>query len=104
MSLIAKQLVINNINLPKELIDIVKDYAFHKIKKILENDERYQLLQTIPFKEYDPTDDTIYVYLNISEVKDYYLVYINYKIHLQTFIYGDNNHIYLMESNMFSIE
>jgi hypothetical protein len=103
MSLIAKQLVINNINLPKEVIDIIKDYAFHKIKKFLENDERYEILRTIPFKEYDSTDDTIYVYLYISQVKDYFLVYINCKIYLQTLFYGDNN-IHLIEGTIFSIE
>ena len=30
---IAKQLLINKLNLPKEIIDIVKNYTFHKIKK-----------------------------------------------------------------------
>jgi len=33
MSSIAKQSLINNFNLPKEIIDIVKDYIFYKIKK-----------------------------------------------------------------------
>ena len=78
MSSIAKQLLINKFSLPKEIIDIVKDYTFHKIKKIPENDERYKILLTIPFKEYDPADDTVYVYLNISEEKDYFLVYKNF--------------------------
>jgi hypothetical protein len=30
MTTIAKQLVINKVKLPKEVIDVVKDYIFHK--------------------------------------------------------------------------
>ena len=104
MSSIAKQLLINKFSIPKEIIDIVKDYTFHKIKKIPENDERYKILLTIPFKEYDPADDTVYVYLNISEEKDYFLVYKNFEIQLQTLFYGDENVIYLIEGTIFSIE
>jgi hypothetical protein len=104
MSSIAKQLLINNFNLPKEIINIVKDYTFHKIKKIPENDERYKILQTIPFKEYDHTDDTVYVYLNISEEKDYFLVYKNFEIQLQILFYGHNNVIYLIEGTTFLIK
>ena len=104
MSLIVKQLLINNFKLPKEVIDIVKDYTFHKIKKIPENDERYQILLTIPFKEYDPTDDTIYVYLTISEEKDYFIVYKNFKIQLQTLLYTDDNVVHLIEGTIFLIK
>ena len=84
MSSIAKRLLINKFKLPIEIIDIVKEYIFHKIKKLLENDERYMILLTIPFKEYDQTDDTIYVYLTISEEKDYFLVYKNFQIQMLT--------------------
>ena len=104
MSLIVKQLLINNFKLPKEVIDIVKDYTFHKIKKIPENDERYHILLTIPFKEYDRTDDSTYVYLTISEEKDYFLVYINFQIQLQTLLYTDDNVVRLIEATIFSIE
>jgi hypothetical protein len=104
MSLIVKQLLINNFKLPKEVIEIVKDYTFHKIKKISENDERYRILLTIPFKEYDPTDDTIYVYLTISEEKDYFLVYTNFQIQLQTLLYTDDNVVHFIEGSIFSIE
>jgi hypothetical protein len=104
MSSIAKQLLINNFNLPKEIIDIVKDYIFYKIKKIPENDERYNILLTIPVKEYDPTDDTIYVYLNISQEKDYFLVYKNFKIQLQTLLYTDDNVVHFIEGTIFLIE
>ena len=104
MSSIAKQLLIKQFNLPKEIIDIVKDYTFHKIKKITENDERYKILLTIPYKEYDPSDDTTYVYLNISEEKDYFLVYKNFEIQVQILFYAENNVIYLMEGTTFQIE
>ena len=103
MSFIVKQLLINKFHLPKEMIDIIKDYAFHKIKKIPEDDERYKILRTIPFKEYDHTDDTTYVYLYISEDKDYFLVYEKCTIYIQTFFYDDNNGIHLLEYNLFSI-
>ena len=102
MSLVGSQLFIN-FNLPKEIIDIIKDYTFHKTKKIPENDERYHILQTIPFKICDP--DISYVYLNIiSEEKDYFLVYTNFQIQLQTLVYGDNDVVYFIEGTIFSIE
>ena len=104
MSFIVKQLLINKFHLPKEMIDIIKDYVFHKIKKIPEDDERYKILRTIPFKEYDHTDDTTYVYLYISEDKDYFLVYANFTIYIQTFFYDDNNVVHLTGCNLFSIE
>jgi len=104
MSSIATQLLINKLNLPIEIIDIVKDYIFHKIKKLSENDERYTILETIPFKEYDPFDDTIYVYLTISQEKDYFLVYKNFKIQLLTLGYGDDNEVYFVDGSIFTIE
>lgn len=100
---IAKQLLINKFNLPKEIIDVVKEYVFHKIKQIPENDDRYQMLLTIPVKEYDPMDNSIYIYLHISEEKDYFLVYRDYKIYLQTFGYRNNNTIYFIEGSIVQI-
>jgi len=104
MSSIAKQLLINKFKLPIEIIDIVKDYIFHKIKKIQENDERYMILLTIPFKEYDPTDDTNYVYLTISEEKDYFLVYKKFQIQLLTLRYGADDVVYLVDGSTIAIE
>jgi hypothetical protein len=89
MSPIANQLLSNNFNLPK---------------KIPENDERYNVLLTIPIKEFDPTDNTVYVYLTINNEKDYFLVYINYKIQLQTLLYTDDNVVHFIEGTIFSIE
>ena len=104
MSLIAKQLLINNLNLPKDMIDIIKDYIFHKIKKIPENDERYKILLTIPLKEYDSTDKSHFVYLSISHEKDYFLVYTNFEIQLQTLLYGDNDTVYFIEGTIYLIQ
>ena len=100
---IEKQLLINKLNLPKEIINIVKDYTFHKIKKIPENDTRYQILLTIPFKEYDDRNDTIFVYLTINDEKDYFLVYTNCKIYIQTLSY-DEGGIYFVDGSIFLIE
>jgi len=98
MTLIIKQIIINKFVLPTEIINIVKEYAFHKIKKIPTNDERYNLLLTIPLKEYDPSDDTTYVYMKITDEKEYYLVYTNFTIYLQTLRYSDNdNRIHLLD-------
>jgi len=104
MSSIAKQLLINQFKFPMEIIDIIKDYIFHKIKKLQENDERYMILLTIPFKEYDPSYDTIYVYLTISEEKDYFLVYKNFQIQLLTLRYGADNVVHCVNSSIFAIE
>ena len=100
---LTKQLLINNMNLPKELKEIVKVYSFHKIKKIPKNDPRYQILLKIPLKEYDYSDDTTFVYLTINDEKEYYLVYKNCKIQIQTLMYYDDA-IYLVDGSIFVIE
>ena len=41
--------------------------------RISHDDSRYAMLQTIPEKEYDPDDDTNFVYLRINEEKDYFI-------------------------------
>jgi hypothetical protein len=91
MSICSKQLIMNQLMLPLELVDIIKDYTFHRIKKILENDYRYNLLLTIPDKEYDPIQCLSFVYLSITEDKDYFLTYYKYNIQLQTFIYSNDD-------------
>ena len=105
-TIIAKQIIINNLRLPMELIDIIKDYTFHKIKKISKNDDRYNMLLTIPEIEYDYIDDTKFVYLNISTEKDYFLVYNKFEIQLQTLRYGDgdDNKVYFVDGSIFVIE
>lgn len=105
MSIHEKQLIINRFTfLPKELVDVIKEYAFHTIKKIPRNDERYDVLRTIPCKEYDPSDGVTFVYMRISSEKDYFLTYLNFEIQLQTLVYEEGNMIYGIEGHTFMIE
>jgi hypothetical protein len=48
MSAITKQLLINSIPLPDEILTLVKDCIFTKVRKIPKNDPRYSILKTIP--------------------------------------------------------
>ena len=98
-----KQLIMNKFMLPKELIDIIKDYTFHTIKKIPKDDERYELLLTIPYKQYVPLDDITFVYMRISGDKDYFMFYNNFEIQLQILVYGDDR-IHCLEEHSFIIE
>jgi len=101
MSLISKQLLINTLNLPVELINIVKEYTFHKIKKIPKTDKRYELLLTIPIIEnYPYMGEMDYVYLSITDDKFYFLVYSTDKIQLQTLLYTDNNEVHFIDGQM----
>jgi hypothetical protein len=95
MSTISRQVVINHLLLPKEVIEIIKEYTFHKIKLIPENDERYNKLYTIEPKIYDPTTNHTYVYLTINDQKDYYIVYLDFEIQVQVFRYETNRVIFI---------
>ena len=85
MSLIKKQVltIMNKLILPENIIDIIKDYLFHEMKKIPSNDLRYNLLLTIPNKIYDPEDGCCDVDLWITNEKWIYLLYTNYTIQIQ---------------------
>jgi len=95
MSTISKQVIINHLLLPKEVTEIIKEYTFHKIKRIPENDERYNMLYTIQPKIYDPTTNHTYVYLTINPEKDYYIVYLDFEIQVQVFKYETNRVIFI---------
>jgi hypothetical protein len=95
MSTISKQVVINHLLLPKEVIEIIKEYTFHKIKPIPENDERYNMLYTIEPKIYDPTTNHTHVYLTINHEKDYYIVYLDFEIQIQVFKYETNRVLFI---------
>jgi hypothetical protein len=95
MSTISRQIVINHLPLPKEIIEIIKQHTFHKIKRIPENDERYNMLYTIHPKIYDPTTNHTYVYLTINNEKDYYIVYLDFEIQVQVFRYETNRVIFI---------
>ena len=103
MTTSRKQLMINRLQLPQVLADIIKDYAFHTIKKIDKKDKRYDILSTIPPKEYDPSDGVTFVYMRISSDKDYFLTYLNFQIQLQTFAYV-NETIYGIDGHIVTIE
>ena len=105
MTITSKMLLINKFLLPKELHDIIKEYAFRSIKKIQKNDKRYEMLLKIPEKEYDLEYDLTFVYMSINQEKDYFLTYKNFKIQLQTLSYeSDDNVIYSVEAHTFIIE
>lgn len=59
------------------------------ISRIPRDDPRYQILSTIPEKEHDDQEDIMFVYLYISETKDYFMTYRPYQIGLQTLLYID---------------
>jgi len=95
MSTISRQVVINHLLLPKKVIEIIKEYTFHKIKRIPDNDERYQMLYNIQSKIYDPTTNEKYVYLTINDQKDYYIVYLDFEIIVQVFRYETNRVVFI---------
>jgi len=80
----------NKFILPKDVVDIIKDYTFRRINKIQKNDKRYKMLLSIPYKEYDPNDDVTFVYISINDEKDYYITYANFEVQIQIFMYDDN--------------
>jgi hypothetical protein len=43
------------------------------VKRIAKDDNRYSILQTIPLKEHDEQDNSEYVYLAITDDKDYFI-------------------------------
>ena len=104
MTTLSKQLIINKFILPKELLGIIKDYTFTTINKIQKNDKRYDLLLTIPQKEYDTDDGVTFVYMSINHDKDYFLTYHNYEIQLQTLLYDNDNFIYTTEGYSVTIQ
>jgi hypothetical protein len=103
MTSIIKQKIINKFVLPKDVINIIKEYIFHTIKKIQKNDPRYDLLLSIPLKEYDFRDGVTFLYLTINEDKDYFITYKDFEIQIQTLryvgnaIYGIDGHHFLIE-------
>jgi len=101
----AKSLILNKLNLPLDVISMVKDYAFHGIRRLPKDDMRYKLLSKIPVKEYDPSDGVTFVLITINEIKDYFLTYNNFELQLQTLQYDDDdNMIYAIEGHSIMIE
>jgi len=103
MSTIATQVVINQLLIPKEVIEIIKEYTFHKIKRIPEDDERYNKLYTIEPKIYEPTTNHTHVYLTINHEKDYFILYLDFEIQVQVFRY-ETNRVTFIEGARYIIE
>jgi len=101
----AKQSMINRIHLPEEIINIVKEYVFYQIRKILQTDVRYKQLKTIPCKHYDSTDDSMFVYMPITDEKTYYMIYCGDTdtIEIQTLLCA-GNHIYTIDGHVHFIK
>ena len=94
-----KILLVQSLPLPCDVTGLINDFLFPRIKKIDANDDRYHILSQMPTKEYSPEDDVTFVYLYISEQKDYFLTYCRFQIQLQTFIYGEENTVYGVEGH-----
>ena len=103
MTLIMKQLIINSFNIPKDIVEIIKEYTFHKIKKILERDKRYNLLLTIPLKITEDTNFKTYVYLRINSDKHYLLIYSTSKIVIENLMFVHDYAIVRLEAHVISI-
>jgi hypothetical protein len=73
MSLIANQLLIDNLGIPKEISMLVKDYTYRRINKIPKSDSRYEMLLQIP-KKHQKCDMTT-VSLKITSKIEYRLYY-----------------------------
>jgi len=103
---IEKQIVINKLLLPKEVILLVKSFLFREIKQIDPYDYRYHLLSNIPYKEYNPTNGLTYVYLDISNEKDYFITLHENQMCIQTlgyFILAPNT-VYYLDEHLYFIE
>jgi hypothetical protein len=74
MSLIANQLLIDNLGIPKEISMLVKDYVFHRINKIPKTDSRYEMLLQIP-KLTHKTNNFTFVLLRTLSTGCYLLYY-----------------------------
>jgi hypothetical protein len=85
MSLIKKQLAMSRLPLPNDLVENIKTFAFRPVGKIASDDPRYELLQKIPEKDYDPSDGVAFVYLCVENEKWLYLTVCPTAIQLQTF-------------------
>lgn len=73
------------------------------INRIPKTDIRYTMLQTVPEKEYDESDNTVYVYLWINDNKDYFMVYKNYSFQLQTLLYIGKTRVHLLAAKIYYI-
>jgi hypothetical protein len=103
MSLKLKLSLLNKLSLPKDIIEYIKYFTFHEIKKILENDDRYYMLENMQQKEY--YEGKTFLYLTIDDEKDYYIVYDDNTLYIQVLRYDELTHIiHLVDVNKYLIK
>jgi len=73
-----------------------------KINKIHNIERTYEILSTIPNKNYDPEEDMMFVYLGINSSKNFILTYKNSEINIDTLFYKNDRFCY-MEMNKYII-
>ena len=79
--------------LPYDKRFVVRKGQIIQINQIPKHDKRYELLASIPQKEYIADENLTFVYLDINENKDFYLTYCDNEIQLQSLLYIGNCHI-----------
>jgi len=82
---------------------VIRKGEILQINRIPNIDEIYSILYSIPEKEYEPFNDVTFVYMHISDTKEYFLTYKDYKIQLQTFEYSDTDIITRIDGSTYDI-
>ncbi len=54
---------------------VLRNGELIQINLIPKTDERYNILREIPPKEYDDSDGVTFVYLNINDMKDFFITH-----------------------------
>lgn len=72
MSLVTKQVLINNLGVPKEISMLVKDYVYRRINKIPKTDSRYVMLRKIPKLTHETNN---YTRVLLSTLTGCYILY-----------------------------
>ena len=96
-------------NLPLEIIHhvltfdrrfVLRNGKLEQINLISKEDKRYDMLREIPSKVFDPNDGTTYVYLNIDDEKDIYIVHVpNYNCIQYQILGYDENIVYHIDGH-----
>jgi hypothetical protein len=72
---------------------VIRNEKIIQINSILinfnRNDKRYELLLYIPLKEYNTINNITYLYLTITNDKDYFITYKNYEIQIIILLFSE---------------